>query len=354
MNMFRFLPGDEFSFSLFSTWDWNDEMDAELARLGVDRWTVFSGYKPGQMKRLRESSAAFACLIDQLKPDVVYVNTMNGMGLLFSETAKKHGVPVRIVHSHNSAFGSGSAAAKAIAHSLGKRTMGESATARLAVSRDAGIYLFGNRAFEVINNGVDTSRFKYDFEAGQKLRGQYGIPDDALLFGSVGRFEQAKNPLFQLRVFAEILKSTPDAYYFMVGDGDMRMQVEAIIDGIGVGNRIIMPGYLSDPAQVYSALDCFLMPSIHEGLAMVCVEAQCAGCGIVCSEALPPEAQITDALITVPLVEGQSIWAKRALEVAHASRNRIEYADRVAKAGFDVEGTAREMANFFRGGGALS
>ena len=120
MGLFNTLQGKGFVFSLFSTWDWNEKMDAELKKLGIDRYTVFSGYKPGQVKRLCESSATFRELIGTLGPDVVYVNTMNGMGFLYSSVAKHMGIPVRVVHSHNSAFGSGQVAAKMIMHNFGK------------------------------------------------------------------------------------------------------------------------------------------------------------------------------------------------------------------------------------------
>lgn len=350
MGLFGRLQGNGFAFSLFSTWDWNDGMDAELERLGVDRHTVFPGHKPGQVKRLREGSAAFGELIDDIGPDVVYINTMNGMGFLYSEVARRRGVPVRVVHSHNSAFGSGQAAAKAVMHNLGKAALGGSATARLACSADAGRYLFGDRPFEMVNNGVDTKRFAYDLAARAEVRERFGIPQDALLFGSVGRIAEAKNPLFQIRTFAEILSIEPSAYYLMVGDGDMRDQVVALAGELGIVGRVVMPGYLLDPAPVYSALDCFLMPSFFEGLAIVCIEAQCTGCAIVCSDALPPEAHVTDAQALLPLSAGERAWAEKAVGMARTPGSRAAYAAMVREAGFDADETARQMARVLKGG----
>ena len=118
MELFRRLQGNGVSFSLYSCWDWNDSFDDELAKLGIDRYTVFSGYKPGQLKRLCDGSKGFAELVNTMSPDVVYINTMNGMGFLYSEVAMKCCVPVRVVHSHNSAFGSGQAAAKAVMNKI--------------------------------------------------------------------------------------------------------------------------------------------------------------------------------------------------------------------------------------------
>lgn len=255
MSIFRRWQGKGFYFTLFSCWDWNLALDAELDALGIDRFTVFPDSKPGQVKRLCEGSAAFGALINEIRPDAVYVNTMNGMGFLYSEVAQKHGVPVRVVHSHNSAFGSGQAVVKAVMHSFGRAAFGGSATVRLACSADAGHYLFGARPFEVVNNGIDTSRFAFDPAARTEIRSRFGIPQDTVLFGSVGRIAEAKNPLFQIRTFAEVLRAVPGAYYLMVGDGDMKDQVKALIRELGINDRVIMPGYLPDPAP-------FTQPSI--------------------------------------------------------------------------------------------
>lgn len=347
MELFRRCQGKGFAFTLYSCWDWNDSFDAELKELGIDRYTVFPGHKPGQAKRLLEGSAAFGKLIDEIKPDAAYVNTMNGMGFLYSEVAKRRGVPVRVVHSHNSAFGSGQAVAKTVMHGFGKAALGGSATARLACSSDAGHYLFGNRAFVMVNNGIDTDRFTFDPAARNEIRERFAIPKDAPLFGSVGRIAEAKNPLFQIRTFAEILRAEPDAWYLMVGDGDMKDQSAQLASELGIADRVVMPGYLPDPAPVYSALDCFLMPSLYEGLAIVCIEAQCTGCTIVCSNALPPEAHATDAQVLMPLSKKERAWAKKAIEMIHVSRARAGYAARVREAGFDANDTAELVSRYF-------
>lgn len=337
MELFRRLQGKCVSFSLYSCWDWNDSFDDELAKLGIDRYTVFPGHKPGQLKRLCDGSKGFAELVNTMRPDAVYINTMNGMGFLYSEVAMKCCVPVRVVHSHNSAFGSGQAAAKAVMHTFGKTFLSGSATACLACSSDAGRYLFGSRRFEVVNNGIDTERFRFDAAARAEIRESFDIPQNAILFGNIGRIAEVKNPLFQIRVFSEILKREPNSYYLMVGEGDLRPQVENLVDELAVRERVILPGYLPDPAPVYSALDCFLMPSLFEGLAIVSIEAQCSGCAIVCSEALPPEAHVTDAEILVPLSAGESAWADKAVEMARMTTDRDVYASLVHEAGFDAD-----------------
>ena len=161
---------------------------------------------------------------------------------------------------------------------------------------------------------------------------------------------EAKNPLFQIRTFAEVLRFEPNAYYLMVGDGEMKCQVETLIGDLGIADRVVMPGYFADPAPVYSALDCFLMPSLFEGLAIVSIEAQCAGCRIVCSEALPPEAHVSDVEVMLPLSAGERVWAEKAVEMSYLEVDRTAYATTVREAGFDADDTARKVAGVLKGG----
>lgn len=347
MNIFRRLQGNGFSFTVFSTWDWNHGLDSELKRLGIGRWTVFCDEKPDQLTRLRTSPRLFAELAMHQSVDAVYINTMNGMGFMWADAARRAGIPTRVVHSHNSAFGAGNAVVKTIAHNYGKAVLGGSATSRLAVSKEAGRYLFGNRDFEVVSNGIDTNHFAFNSDARLSVREKYGIPRDAIVFGSIGRLSEAKNPQFQLRTFAEILKREPNAYYVMVGDGDLREQCNSIVEQLGLSDRVLMLGYMYDPSDVYSALDCLLMPSLYEGLAMVCVEAQCAGCPIVCSEALPLESQLTDMERRIPLASGEVVWASEAITAAKATHNRMAYREMVAAAGFSADATAKKLAKVF-------
>lgn len=344
MNLFRRLQNNGFNFALFTTWDWNDELDEELSRLGVGRWTRFSGKKPSQIKRLREGPIAYGSLIEQIGCDAAYVNTMNGMGFLWADMARKHGVPLRVVHSHNSAFGMSASGMKSVAHRFGKIMYGRSATKRVACSDGAGRYLFGKHPFEVVNNGVDTNRFAFDSKTRAIVRSHYQIPDDAHLFGSIGRIEEAKNPLFQVMAFSEIHKVDPSARYLMVGEGDMREKVESLVEMLNLEDAVLMPGYLTDPAPLYSALDCFLMPSLYEGVPLASIECQCSGCPILAVDGMAKETQVTDLESMLSLDMGEKAWAEEAIRLTSRHLDRAVYARQVEQSGFSADETAKRMA----------
>ena len=82
----------------------------------------------------------------------------------------------------------------------------------------------------------------------------------------------------------------------------------------------------------------------------MCIEAQCTGCRIVCSEALPPEAHVSDAEALLPLSAGERAWAEKAVEMSYMDVDRPAYAASVREAGFDADDTARIVAGVLIGG----
>lgn len=336
MNVFRLLSPRGFEFTLFTTWDCNTAFDSELSDLSIERRVVFHDACPSQIKRITAGTAAFENLLRLHRYDCVYVNTMNGLGFLYSQIAKNKNVPVRVVHSHNSQLGPGGGLLKRIVHIIGRGLFGSSATCRVACSTEAGNHLYGCHEFEVVNNGIDIERFAFSIQARRSLREKLGFGSDSIVIGSIGRIAPAKDPIRQLRIFEEVLRVEPNSYYLMVGEGELLRKAKDYADEIGIGDRVRFTGYICDTAPYYSVLDVFLMPSLFEGLPLACVEAQCSGCPVIASDTLPLEANITKLLTTVSCSANDRAWALAALSSVGDLGKRSEYSAQVSVAGFSL------------------
>lgn len=347
MGLFRQLVPRGVNFTLFTVWDWNYTYDDELASLGVERHVVFTGHRPGQIERLRAGIAAFGRLIEENHYDAVHVNTMNGMGFSYARVAREHGVPIRIVHSHNSDVGEGAKAAKRLVHHTARLALGGAATARLACSETAGHHLFGKKPFQVVHNGFDTSRFAFDESDRESCRRELGVAEDALLFGNPSRLSPAKNPIFQLEVFSEVLKREPNARYLMQGKGELEQETKVRADELGLGESIIWFDPRPDPEALYSAMDAMLFPSLFEGLSLVSVEAQTSGLHVLASENVPRETAVTDLTSFESLSLPAASWADELIVLARKQGDRASYAARVRAAGYDVADTSALVARYY-------
>ena len=93
---------------------------------------------------------------------------------------------------------------------------------------------------------------------------------------------------------------------------------------------------------------CYLyriIPSLHEGLSLVSIEAQCAGLLCIASDGVPEEAKKTELLHFLPLQSGADSWADYILQLLPYERRT--HKEEIEKAHFSIEYTAKEMKDIF-------
>ena len=123
----------------------------------------------------------------------------------------------------------------------------------------------------LVENGIDTMRFRPDGPALPRI--ELGVPHDAFVFGSVMRLSPEKNPLGLLDAFTRIARDIPNAWLVLAGDGPQREEFERSLHESGLGARVRLLGARSDPERIYPLFDCFVVPSLSEGLPLALLEA---------------------------------------------------------------------------------
>lgn len=137
-------------------------------------------------------------------------------------------------------------------------------------------------SIDVIRNGVDFSKLsKPDPRQTRTFRQSLGIPDSAPVLGTIFTIYKFKRPLLWVDAAAAVAKKRPDAHFLIVGDGPMRKQTEDRIARHGLTGRFHLPGRMEDVALALSAMQSFLLTSVHEGLPNVLLEAQMLGVPVI-------------------------------------------------------------------------
>jgi glycosyltransferase involved in cell wall biosynthesis len=116
-------------------------------------------------------------------------------------------------------------------------------------------------------------------QAEPRLRAELGIPADAPLVGTVGRFDFQKAPLDFIRMAALVAASHPHTRFVMVGEGDLLEEAQAEARRLGVD--VIFTGYRSDAASIAACFDLYVVSSLYEGLGRAMSEALCSGTPVV-------------------------------------------------------------------------
>jgi glycosyltransferase involved in cell wall biosynthesis len=286
--------------------------------------------------------------------DVVHSHVHYLSGLILRE-AKRLRVPVRIAHSHldTRPLDSVAGTPRRLYLAVMRRWIRRYATVGLAASGDAAVALFGSRwqedaRWRVLFCGIDLTPFS-DVMTRADIRGRLGLGQDAFVVGHVGRFDAQKNQAFLLEVAATLIAADSSVHVLLVGDGGLRPVVERKAIALGIADKVVMTGTRHDvPSLMTTAIDCFVFPSLYEGLGLVLVEAQAAGLPCIIADTVPKEADVIPGLVTrVSLSESTSRWAK-AIMAARDRRLPVAEARRLIEASpFSIEASTAELLKIY-------
>lgn len=219
-------------------------------------------------------------------------------------------------------------------------------TDRFACSEEAGKWIFGKHPFKVINNAVDTERFKYSTEARKHIRSEIGLTDE-IAVGFVGRLMEQKNIVRLIDIFYEITRIVDNTALIVVGNGPLNCELENRIRELCIENKVKRLGIRNDVNEIYSAMDVFLLPSLYEGLPVVLVEAQATGLPCVISERVP-KIDIDGLVETISLEQDNAFWAQRVLDFLSQNKDfRKSRKKEVAAAMYDINVEVEKLQAFY-------
>lgn len=161
-------------------------------------------------------------------------------------------------------------------------------------------YGLKKEAVPVIRNGVDLSKCL--------VKESYRLHTPVKLL-HVGRFDVPKNHAGLLRAFQKLLEACPDCQLELVGDGDLRPQIEQLIDELGIRDRVVLHGMQSNVHPYLQDADMFVLPSTYEGNPMTIIEAMGTGLPIVATRVggIPDMVRDGETALLVPCEE-ETVW----------------------------------------------
>lgn len=225
-------------------------------------------------------------IMKENKYDLVHIHGNSATMAVELIAAKQAGIPVRIPHSHNTTSD------HMRAHKLLKPFFDKNYSYGFACGNEAGKWLYGDNDFVVINNGIDTEKFKYNEEFRQEIREKYGI-EDKFVVGHVGLFNYQKNHEMLIEIFRKLHKKNPNSVLMLIGEGEELEYIKELVQDEKLQDDVIFVGTTNEVNKYMMAFDVMALPSRFEGLPLVLVEAQCCGLPCIVSTNVSIEANIT-------------------------------------------------------------
>ena len=272
---------------------------------------------------------------------IIHAHGVN-TAVLCLKHAKRNGVPHRICHSHNTKYAD--YPIRAVRNGLLMRGLGGCATGYMACSRAAGEFLFGDKDFVVVRNGIPVSEFAYDAGAREKLRREFNIGNDFVI-GNIGLFRRQKNHAFMIRVLKSYRGLYGEGKLLLVGDGELLDDTKQLAYELGLREHVVFTGIRRDVAELLSAMDVFLMTSFYEGFGIALIEALASGLPCVYSDTIPSEVQLTDLVHPLSLDDRVDTW----VEAIHQARYlpRISRINEIAAKGYDISESASKLTEYY-------
>lgn len=343
MNYYRCMDKEAVQFDFVCTEDslaYSEEMESYGARI------FYLPSPKGHMLRYRK---ALKRTINEGKYDAVHVNMLSAVNL-FSAVFAKHTCATRVIaHAHNASL---PGKVKRLAHRVLKCFVPLFVTDRLACSKEAAVWLFGNKGAEktrIVKNAIDYDKYRFDAGVREKMRAQYGFAENEPVIGHVGRFGEEKNQRFLVDCLADLKKRLPNARLLLVGDGPLRETVKEQARALGLEDSVTFVSGVSCAAPYYQMMDAFCLPSLHEGLGIAAIEAQIAGLPCVCSTGVPQATAIMKATERIALSEREA-WVERLVQMLGLPRRAADE-EEIARVGYSIADEAVKLQEFYTGDG---
>lgn len=129
--------------------------------------------------------------------------------------------------------------------------------------------------------GIDLSCFEGVTVDRAAKRAEFGVPEDAILFTSVGELSVRKNQKLLIQAFAKL--NSDNIHYAILGSGSMEFELKTFIDENQLSDRVHLLGFRRDVVEIYKASDVCCLSSLQEGLPVSVMEGMACGLPVICS-----------------------------------------------------------------------
>lgn len=338
MNFYRNIDRRKVQFDFLVHRDEVGFYDDEIKKLGGNIYRVLP-IDPLHHRAYIKSLKSFFKKNNNYKIVHSHLNTYS---MYVLREAKNYGIPVRIAHSHISNV---PLDIKSPFRYYTRYKLQNYSNYEFACSYEAGQWMFkGAKNIAYINNSIDSEKYIYNRVTDKRLRAQYDLNDN-LVVAHIGRFTKQKNHQKLIEIFKEISDVEPNAKLVLIGKGELEGKIKAEIKKMGIQNKILFLGEVSNVNEILQMVDVFIFPSFYEGLGIVAIESQAAGIKTFVSENIPREAFITTDIFEIDLSVSASMWAEKILrELPYKKKNNYKA---IVDNNYDIVTEAKTLEEFY-------
>lgn len=305
INILKKMDKEKYQFTFLTYCDEKFDYENEIIENNGKIIRISNPKKVSPLRHYKE----LISILKKEKYDVVHCHTYFDSAIVMM-AAKKCGIPIRITHSHTTLGSMKVGLFRKLRWIFAKAMIKKYATKLVACSKEAGRALFDQERFLVIPNGIDFDRFQYNEVLRKKYRAEFGINENTVVVGHVGRLDEAKNHSFLLDIFNEYLKINTNALLVLIGSGEKEKEIISKVNQLDISKNVKMLGSQKNVNELINIFDVFVFPSIYEGLPLSVLEVQANGLFSIISDRVSKEVIVSDCIKYMSLSDSKENWAK--------------------------------------------
>lgn len=337
MNLYRSIDRSKFQFDFVTFTTEKGDYDEEILSLGGKIIPIVAKDSVGRMVELY--------LFLKIHPEYKIVHSHVLLNNAFQLTAASlAGVKMRISHSHNTSNG-GKGAIVSAYEKLAKKTINRLATHKIACGSEASTYLYGDDDNVIIlPNAVDVKAIQKTVNESRK-----NSPFDSNVINiiQVARFMPVKNHAFVLDIAAALQAKQTNFVIHLVGDGQLRTQIEEQVTNRKLTDHIKFWGLRTDVIELMANADLMILPSLHEGFPVVLVESQAAGLSSLVSDTVAKEVDLGLGLVEFLPIDNAELWAERIKNFVKLNLSDEKIFKTLSHQGFDIHQNVIELQKLY-------
>lgn len=200
--------------------------------------------------------------------------------------------------------------------------------------------------FVVMPNGLDLERFALPIPV--SIEETYQLPTDVKLIGIIGRLTSIKNHALFLEAAHLIRQARQDVHFVIVGDGELRPNLEHQVKKLGLESYVSFIGWVKDPAPLLQNFDVFALTSNNEGTPFTIMEAMAAGISVVSTNVGGVADMLEDGRLgTLVSPHDPKAFAEAVLQVLDGHHPDVLIAQSVALDTYSIGALVRDLGALY-------
>lgn len=246
-----------------------------LVTTGENKFTNLDSFYQVKIKqtfspiKLIEYASIIRKIIKKENPDILYLHSTFG-GLIGRMACI--GLKVKVAYNpHGWSFKMNVSKAKILLYKLVEKVFSYLTDKFILISKseydEAKKIHIPEKKLELVYNGID-------IEDLDKVESDFAsvLPTNKYIIGMVGRIAEQKNPLFFVDFANEVLKKYPETLFVIVGEGELRQQVESKIAEYNISDNFMITGWIDEPSHYIRQFNQAVLFSKWEGFGLAVAE----------------------------------------------------------------------------------